>query len=139
MPSTVIYDADCGLCQRTRAAVEALDWFRTLRWVPQQDPAALRFGITRQKLEKSVYLVTPGGGRFHGFAAVKQILLRLPAAYVLAAAAVRRQPAAALAGIGLFFAPAFHPVGQIAYEWVARNRYRVPGSTCEAETPASMG
>jgi predicted DCC family thiol-disulfide oxidoreductase YuxK len=63
LPSTVIFDADCGLCQRTRRVVETLDWFGALRWLPQQDPAALDFGIPLDALERSMYLVTRRGRR----------------------------------------------------------------------------
>ena len=140
MPATVIFDADCDLCQQTRRAVEALDWLGTMHWLPQQDPSASAFGIPLEALGKSVYLVTAGGRSYHGFDAVKQVLLRLPISYLAGGAAVVRAPWAALP-IALFFSPAFHPVGEAAYDWVAANRYLFPGSkTCEHfPVPNPMG
>ena len=130
MPATVIFDADCGLCQRTRRAAEALDWFATMRWLPQQDPAAVAFGIPREELETSVYLVSAHGRKYHGFDAVKQVLLRLPATYAVAGAAMAKTRWSARP-IVLFFSPLFQPAGEAAYGWVAANRYFFPGSTCK--------
>lgn len=128
MQSTVIFDSDCALCTRVRNTVEALDWFGTLRWLSQTDPEAARYGIPTAELENSVFLIT-SAGHTHGWRAVKRIVARLPLTYVVGAAAVRKSPWAALA-IAAVFSPAFNPVGQRAYDWVAQNRYRLPGSTC---------
>jgi predicted DCC family thiol-disulfide oxidoreductase YuxK len=125
----VIFDADCGLCQRARRVAETLDWFGALRWLPQQDPAALDFGISRDALETSMYLITRRGRRYQGFEAVQQILLRLPVVYAAAVLAVRKEPALAVP-LALFFSPLFKPFGDRVYDWVASNRYRFPGSTC---------
>jgi predicted DCC family thiol-disulfide oxidoreductase YuxK len=129
LPSTVIFDADCGVCQRTRRAIEMLDWFGAMRWLPQQDAAALEFGIPRDALEKSMYLITRRGRAYRGFDAVQQILLRLPVSYAVAALAIRKAPVLA-AALAFFFSPVFKPAGDRAYTWIASNRYRLPGSTC---------
>lgn len=129
MPSTVIFDSDCGICQRARRLTEALDWFRALRWLPQQDPAATVFGIADADLQTAMYLVTSSGRSYRGFDAVQQILLRVPAVYASAAMMVWKQPAAAIP-IALFFSPWSKPIGDRAYDWVASNRYRFPGVTC---------
>lgn len=129
MPSTVIFDADCGICQRTRRVVGTLDWFGALRWLPWQDPAALDFGIPRDALERSMYLIASKGRQYHGFEAVKQVVLRLPVAYAAAGLAIRKEPLLAVP-IALFFSSLFEPMGDRAYIWVASNRYRFPGSTC---------
>jgi len=139
MPATVIFDADCGLCQRTRRVVETLDWLGSMRWLAQQDPVAASFGIPREALEKSVYLVTREGRKYHSFDAVKQVILRLPVAYLAGGAALAKTPWAALP-IALFFSPLFQPAGEAGYDWVAANRYFFPGSTCAHMTgPVSMG
>jgi predicted DCC family thiol-disulfide oxidoreductase YuxK len=128
MPATVIYDGDCSLCTRIRTTMEALDWFRTMRWIRLQDPEAAGFGISRQELEQSVYLVTESS-RTHGWAAVKRMLLRVPVTYLLAAAAINRSPWSGIA-IAVLFSPLADPAGERAYQWVARNRFRIAGSTC---------
>jgi predicted DCC family thiol-disulfide oxidoreductase YuxK len=128
MPATVIYDADCGLCNRVKDAVIALDWLGTLRWLPQQDPEAARYGIAREELKKAVFLVADGGTT-HGWEAVKRIAWRLPLTYLLAAAVVRKSPWAGIA-LAIVFSPLASPAGNGLYDLVARNRYRFPGSTC---------
>jgi predicted DCC family thiol-disulfide oxidoreductase YuxK len=35
------------------------------------------------------------------------------------------------AALVLLFSPLIYPVGEAAYEWVARNRYRLPPRTCK--------
>jgi predicted DCC family thiol-disulfide oxidoreductase YuxK len=129
MTATVIYDADCGLCTRVRDITRALDWTGSMRWLAQQDSGAASFGIAIEDLQRSMYLVAAKGVKYHGFDAVKQILLRLPAAWALAGALLARKPVAAIP-IALLFSPVFQPVGEAGYQWVARNRYRIPGSVC---------
>lgn len=128
MKATVIYDGDCGLCTRVKAAAEELDWFGTMRWIPLDSPEAARFGISREELERSVYFISRRT-QAHGWEAVKQILLRLPLAWVAGGAVIRKSPWAAL-GIAAVLSPAFNPVGDRLYDLVARNRYRFPASTC---------
>ncbi|MBS1873513.1 MAG: DUF393 domain-containing protein [Acidobacteria bacterium] len=130
MAAIVIYDGDCGLCERVRRAAEALDWLGTMRWIPQQSAEAARFGIPIEKLREAVFLVD-GERTTQGWDAVQGIALRLPLTYVAAAAAARKSRWAAVA-IALALSPAAAPVGRAAYGWVARNRYRFPGSTCPA-------
>jgi predicted DCC family thiol-disulfide oxidoreductase YuxK len=130
MPATVIYDADCGLCNRVRELTEALDWLGTMRWIPWQSSEASRFGIPAGELRDAVFLVTPGGAS-SGWGAVKRIALRVPLTWVAAAVLVRKSPWAAL-GLAFLLSPLAEPAGRAAYGWVAGNRYRFPGSTCPA-------
>jgi predicted DCC family thiol-disulfide oxidoreductase YuxK len=127
--ATVIYDSDCSLCTQVRAAVEALDWLGTLRWIPLQSPEAAQFGIPRADLEQAVWLIGPRG-RWQGWHAVKRMIMRLPAAWAASAVVARKSPWAAVA-LAAVFSPAFNPAGERLYGWVAQNRYRLPGSTCE--------
>ena len=130
MPATVIYDGDCGLCTRVKDVVEALDWFGTMRWLPQQDSRATQYGISTEDLRNAVYLVTDDGVT-HGWSAVKRIALRVPLTYLVAVAAIRKSPWTAI-GLALLFSPLANPAGRRLYALVAHNRYRFPGSTCAA-------
>lgn len=125
----VIYDGDCTLCSRIRRIIEALDWLGTMHWIPLQSSEASRYGIPREKLEASVYLVSRPR-QTAGAHAVQGVLLRLPLTYFVMAYAIRKQPWSALA-FAFLFSPAARPVLQPGYEWVARNRYRIPGSSCD--------
>jgi predicted DCC family thiol-disulfide oxidoreductase YuxK len=129
MADIIIYDGDCGLCTRVADAINALDWFGTMRWMPLQSPEAARYGIPRERLEQSVYLVS-GNSHSHGFAAVQRILLRVPLTYAVAAYAIAKKPWSALL-FAFLFSPLSAPIGEPAYEWVSRNRYRISGSTCD--------
>lgn len=125
----VIYDGDCGLCTRVKETVESLDWLRTMRWVPNRSAEAAAHGIPRELLDHSVYVVS-GDSRQSGFAAVQGIATRLPLTWAVMALVVAKRPWTALV-FAFLLSPLAAPVGQPAYEWVARNRYRVPGTTCD--------
>lgn len=126
--ATVIYDGDCGICTRIRRAVERLDWLRVLRWVPQQAVEAAAFGIPAEDLQQRLY-VAAGARRWGGFAGVKQMALRVPLFWMVVGASALVSPWLLL-GWAVLFSPLAVPVGDRLYAWVARNRYRLPGSTC---------
>lgn len=128
MAATVIYDGDCGICTRSKQAIERLDWFGTMRWVPLQGKTAAGFGIPAEELDRALQLIG-GRGRTAGFAAFKRIFARLPVFWILAGASVWLTPWA-LIGWAILFSPVSNPIGNRVYDWVARNRYRFPGSTC---------
>jgi predicted DCC family thiol-disulfide oxidoreductase YuxK len=138
MCATVIYDGDCGLCSAIRSGVEALDWLGTMRWVPLQSPEAAKFGIAREELERSIYVVSRGGEKWQGWRAVKRIVFRIPLTYVVIAALARRNPWAA-AGIATLLSPIANPAGEAVYELVARNRHRFPASTCASPVWDNQG
>jgi predicted DCC family thiol-disulfide oxidoreductase YuxK len=127
--TTVIYDSDCSLCTRVKVLAEALDWLGTMRWIPNCGDQAAAYGIPREMLDHSVYLVS-GGGTRSGFAAVQGIAARLPVTWLGAAWLIARRPWTALL-FGFLLSPLARPAGEPAYQWVARNRHRLPGSTCD--------
>lgn len=129
MQATVIYDGDCGICTRSMRIVTALDHLRLLRWIPLQGQEAQALGIPREEMERALQLVA-GRHRTAGFSAFKRIFLRLPLFWILAGLAVWLTLWSLLA-IALLFSPLSNPVGNRVYEWIARNRYRFPGSTCQ--------
>lgn len=125
-----IYDGDCGICNRIRAALERLDFDRAFEWRTLQSGIGERFGIARAALEKEMYFVA-GGRIYAGFRAVKMILLTLPVFHLAVVALIAAPPAGwgwyrrvVVAALLAFFFPMFNPIGQWAYAWVARNRYR---------------
>lgn len=129
MPDVVIYDGDCGICARVKNIVESLDWLGTMRWIPLHSAEAAGYGIPREALERAVYLVT-GSRTTSGFAAVQGMILRIPVAYFVAASIISKRPWTALL-FAFLLSPLAGPIGQPAYELVARNRYRIAGSTCD--------
>jgi len=133
----VIYDGDCGICNRIRAAMERLDFDGAFAWRTLQSGIGGRFGIARAALEKEMYLAADGR-LYAGFRAVKMILLTLPAFHLGVAALIAAPPAGwgwyrrVVVGLLLaFFFPLFNPAGQAVYEWFARNRHRFSsGGAC---------
>ena len=107
--AVVIYDGDCGLCRASRRFCEALDWLRSFAWVSSDDPAVERYGVPRLALLERLYLVQ-GVRQWSGFAAVRRILLRLPLAAPFGVVALLMTP-----------------IGERAYNFVARRRYCRPG------------
>lgn len=126
--SVVLFDGYCSLCRASQRVVDRFDWLRLIRWLPFQEPEASRYGITRDALEARMYLVR-GSKRWSGFAAWKQILLRLPVVWLLIAGSVCLSPYLLLLWVA-FLLPLTEPAGERVYDWVARNRYKLPGSTC---------
>jgi predicted DCC family thiol-disulfide oxidoreductase YuxK len=128
---TILYDGYCTLCRYSRLVVERLDWFRRLTWIPFQRPDADRFGVPRHVLDQTMCAAS-GDKRWFGFAAWKKVLLRLPVLYLLVAGSAWITPWMLLAW-AVFFAPFAEPAGERVYQWVARNRHRIPGSTCRLD------
>ena len=127
--ATVIYDGDCGFCERVKTIVEALDWAGSMRWIPSHTAEAKSFGIPQERFQQAVYLVSDGSGS-RGFAAVQGMLMRLPLTYFVLAFVIAKKPWTALL-FAFLLSPLMSPVGEPAYDWVARNRYRIAGSTCD--------
>ena len=134
----VIYDGDCGLCNKLRQIVTRLDFDSVLIWHPYQSGAGDKYRITLEALEKRMHVVVDRHQVFSGFRAFKQIMF-FQAWFWLATTALIALPPDAWSTwrriiVGLtvaVFLPVFNPIGELVYNWVARNRHRiVPNSTC---------
>lgn len=104
---TILYDARCEVCRRSRRISEALDWFRKLDWQPNKEA-------------QGSIVALDGEQRLIFWSAVKAIALRLPITWLLIFPA-----------IGLL--PIFNPIGDRVYRWIAANRYRLSGNSCDIE------
>jgi predicted DCC family thiol-disulfide oxidoreductase YuxK len=135
----VIYDGDCGICNKIRRAMERVDFERAFRWETSQSGAGDRWGIARQALNEKLHFVVDGRVT-RGFHACKLILLYNPALYVVLALAIAAVPEGwswyrriVVGAVLAFFFPLFNPVGEWAYSVVARNRHRIGAGTCAVE------
>lgn len=135
---TVLFDRDCSFCQRSVTAIKAFDWLRLLRFVPLQSTEAQDLKLAESE-NLSQMVLARAGLHWGGWRAFKRILFRLPLLYVLAAALLFNAsigPGFRMASLGLALlaalalSPIGNPAGDALYRWIARNRHRLPGSTC---------
>lgn len=104
---TVLYDARCAFCRRSRRIGEALDWLHQFDWQPNKEAMGS-------------IVVMDGDRKLMYWDAMKAMALRVPITWLLIL------PAIALL-------PIFNPIGERVYRWIAANRYRLPGDTCSIE------
>ena len=132
--ATVIYDAGCRFCTRSKRLGERLDWLRLFNWTPSQQ-------------SMGAIVLRMGGVEFRGWRAVKRMAAGTPLTYLVTAAlcgvlTIAGVPAVwALAvpffGLALLLSPLSNPLGDPAYAWVARNRLRIMGAEqCEWKPPS---
>jgi predicted DCC family thiol-disulfide oxidoreductase YuxK len=136
-PLVVFYDGECGFCNMTRQWISKADFDGIYDWRPFQSGAGANYGISQEALEAKAHVVV-GDRVYGGFRAFRVMALYNPAtsfaAAVLLATVGLWAPATCdglFAALVLLFSPLIYPVGEAAYEWVARNRYRLPPRTCK--------
>jgi predicted DCC family thiol-disulfide oxidoreductase YuxK len=108
-PVQVLYDGDCGLCIRTIAAINSLDWFNRLELVDASTPT------TRPEAMYSV----DERRQYRGYFAYRRLARSVPALW----------PTLLLA-----YVPGFVQLGERVYERVAANRGRTGACSVEART-----
>ena len=120
MRTTLIYDGDCGICtrlagfarRRLRPRAEVRAW-------QELDLAA--YGVTAAQCAEALQLVTAEGRVYAAEDATARLLL------------VSR-PLWRPAGLVLLL-PGVHALAGVAYRWVARNRFRLPGGSDACAVP----
>lgn len=114
---TVIYDGDCGICNRFAAFVDDWDREGRLELIKSQDPEVVRRfpEIPREDFVTSIQVVDRAGRRWEEAQGIAQILRVLPGG----------------GGMALVLrAPGIRGLARQGYRWVARNRAAL-GSSCE--------
>jgi predicted DCC family thiol-disulfide oxidoreductase YuxK len=131
----VIYDGDCGFCNRSKSWGERLDLDGLLEWQPFQSGAGRAYGISDADATQRLYLVA-GTKIYSGFGAFRMMLLFNPITYFAMAVLIAAPPGDAalyrrivVAALLIFFLPPFAPIGEWAYRLVARNRYRLSANS----------
>ncbi|MBI3697880.1 MAG: DUF393 domain-containing protein [Acidobacteria bacterium] len=134
---TVIYDGDCGFCNKCRERVERFDLERLLVWAPFQTGVARRHGISDAAVRERMYLVA-GDKIYAGFAAFKMMALYNPVTYLAMAVLLAAPPESwanfrrvVVVLLLALFSPLFAPVGEAVYDLVARNRHRLSAQSCK--------
>jgi predicted DCC family thiol-disulfide oxidoreductase YuxK len=76
---TLIYDGECGICQRAVAVLKRWDREHVLRFVPFQDADRVaQFGIALPALAAAMHLISPDGGVYTGADAIPELLGLFP-------------------------------------------------------------
>ena len=112
-PRLVIFDGDCGFCQRMINKAHIADLFAVFKYAPFQsiqDYKEVHLDLTQEQCQKEVILVESRKAMFGGFEAVRRLMLSCPLFYPL---------------VPIFYFPGMGVVGGIVYRWVARNRSQI--------------
>lgn len=105
----IIYDGDCGFCQRAISVLRALDVGHRLRFHNSRGADIFdQFPTLRgADLFEAMYAVVPGEPAYRGFFAFRRLIWSNPTTWLL---------------IPLFYFPGAGVIGPRIYAWVARNR-----------------
>lgn len=120
----LLYDGDCGFCQKCLNVLNRLDRRNRIESMRLQDPGAPEsFGLTLDQASEASWAIAPDGERHRGAGAI---------AAALGAALGTGLP------LGIYRVPVIRQVADRAYEWIAANRFRLPGSTgtCAISPPS---
>jgi predicted DCC family thiol-disulfide oxidoreductase YuxK len=136
----VIYDGDCGFCNKAKGWMERIDLEGLLDWRPYQSGAGRPYGISDTDASERLYLVA-GSKIYSGFRAFRTMLLFNPVTYFAIAILIAAPPGDAalyrrivVAGLLAFFLPPFAPVGEWVYWLIARNRHKLSANSACATT-----
>jgi predicted DCC family thiol-disulfide oxidoreductase YuxK len=118
--TTLIYDGDCGICTRLAGfAGRRLRPRAEVRASQELDLAA--YGVTEAQCAEALQLVTAEGRVYSAQDAVARLLLI-------------SRPLWRPAGLVLLL-PGVNALAGVAYRWIARNRYRLPGASDACAVP----
>jgi predicted DCC family thiol-disulfide oxidoreductase YuxK len=118
--TTLIYDGDCGICTRLAGfAGRRLRPRAEVRASQELDLAA--YGVTDAQCAEALQLVTAEGRVYSAQDAVARLLLI-------------SRPLWRPAGLVLLL-PGVNALAGVAYRWIARNRYRLPGASDACAVP----
>jgi predicted DCC family thiol-disulfide oxidoreductase YuxK len=138
----VLYDGDCGICEKTRDFFQRLDFEQRFHWTPFQFARSL-FGISEDALGSRMH-IEANGNIYSGFAAFQRLVLYNPVSYFVWLLFMKLPQPAGLhfrkylaVGLLVLFSPIFAPIGGWAYDLFARNRYKMPGKTVCAVPPSA--
>jgi len=108
----VIYDGDCGICEKFKKIVMRLDWFHRFEFEPfQQDQIFLTYPwLSREECEKELKLIEDEKNVFGGADAVLKICFKVPLLMIVGR---------------LFWIPPLRQFARWAYVKVANNRHRI--------------
>jgi predicted DCC family thiol-disulfide oxidoreductase YuxK len=72
----VLYDGDCGVCQRVADRLSTRHGEGVAVWRPWQGEPSLPAGLTQKRLEREIVMVAPGGALVGGHRVFAHLLQR---------------------------------------------------------------
>jgi predicted DCC family thiol-disulfide oxidoreductase YuxK len=110
----VLYDGDCAFCRKSIDLVQKLDWLGKLDYVNVRDETQpiLKEPLIAQAplLEQMHVLPAKGKQLYGGYRAIRWLAWQLPMMWLVAP---------------FLYLPGMTWLGQKAYMWVARNRFKI--------------
>ena len=105
----IIYDGDCGFCQRSLRFIKAFDLRQAFRLYDSRQPDTFdRFPVLQgADVDEAMYTVVSGEPLYRGFFAFRRLIWSNPLTRAL---------------IPVFYFPGARFLGPRVYDWVARNR-----------------
>lgn len=119
----LLYDADCGFCQRTARRLPRLRLDLDITSLQSRDLPQL--GVDRERAFRDMPYVDPAGQVHYGHLAYAHALATGPLPCRILGRLLRTWPISALARAG--------------YRVISRNRHRLPGGTAACELPRRDG
>jgi len=120
--SVLIFDGDCGFCTRTAQWLMRQNTHQRFEVLPWQTPGLLaQVGLNQQQVSEAAWYVDPDGHQYRGAGAINAAFAALGGIYGLMSLA--------------YHLPGLKQTEDLVYSWVARNRYRLPGSTAACRLP----
>jgi predicted DCC family thiol-disulfide oxidoreductase YuxK len=110
----VIYDGDCAFCRHSVKWLRRLDWRHVLSFVnfrDDGDPIVKAVPTTPERLSEEMHVWPASRNHlYHGFGGLRWLSWRLPLLWLIAP---------------FLYLPLVPWIGQKAYLWVARNRFKL--------------
>lgn len=110
---TALYDGNCVICQSTCASMRALDWRRRIEFVDLHDRELWHSRYPALRVEDllgEIHVVDHQGELYSGFRGGRRVLKELPLGMPVWL---------------LLTLPGMDGIGQRAYHFIARRRYRI--------------
>src|SRR3989338_6008768 len=114
---TVVFDGECGFCQRSIKIGKALDWLKKIEWKARLESGTQEAfpQLSLEETQNRMVSIRPDGKAFGGFFAVRDIMLRFPLTFLPAI---------------LLYIPGVSLVGVPVYKWISENRHRFGSQSC---------
>ena len=119
---TVIFDGDCGFCQRSVTWGKRLDWLRRMEWRARLEPGLQETfpQLSGEETQRRMVSIRKDGKTYGGFFAVRDVMVRLPLTFVPAL---------------ILYVPGMSLLGVPVYAWIANNRHRFGRKPSASGTP----